>query len=399
LKILHVIANLSIKSGGPSQACLHMAAAVAALGHEVWIYTANQDVSEETSIGRDQVEISNGVNIRYFPLNRPRFWGTSWRLGAALCNDIPSFDVVHVHSLYLFHDWVASRACLKNDIPYIVRPHGTLDPFLYSRHRFRKRVMEWVFQNKALQGAAAIHFTSNDEQELAAQYCFGRPGIIVPNGVELPSETPEVFRSIFFKKHPELVDARIVLFFGRINFKKGLDILVNAFEKVKAKDAVLLIVGPDNEGYGKRVRGWVKNLGVGERVIFKGLVAGSEKWEVLSAADIFVLSSYTENFGISVVEAMGMKIPVVISDKVNIWREIKAANAGVVVPCDVDATATAIDNLLLDSDLASKMGGNGRYEAEKTFNWETVGAQLEMHYKKLISFRSGSSKVLGVDSQ
>jgi len=399
LKILHVIANLSVKSGGPSLACLHMSAAVAALGHEVWIYTTNQDISEETSIGRDQVEISNGVYIRYFQLNRPRFWGASWRLGAALNDDITSFDVVHIHSLYLFHDWVASHVCLKNNIPYIVRPHGTLDPYLYSRHRFRKRIMEWVFQNKALQGAAAIHFTSNDEQDLAAQYCFGRPGMIVPNGVDLPSDEPEIFKEIFFKKHPKLVGARIVLFFGRINFKKGLDILVNAFEKVKAKDAVLLVVGPDNEGYGKKVRGWVKNLGIIDRVIFKGLVTGREKWEVLSAADVFVLPSYTENFGISVVEAMGMKIPVVISDKVNIWHEIKAANAGVVVPCDVDSTATAIDSLLMDPALVSIMGENGRHEAEKTFNWETVGAQLEIHYKKLVSSRNGSSKVLGVNNQ
>ena len=186
MKILHVIANLAPRYGGPSKACWEMARAVAQLGHEVSIYTTNQDGPGELAVPLDQPVWQEGVEIRYFPIQAPRFWGTSLplALGPAPARSRPS-DLVHIHSLYLFHNLVAGHYCRQYAIPYLVRPHGTLDPFIYRRHRWRKRLMEHLFEHRNIRRAAALHFTTAEEQALAAPYTFDTPGLVVPLGIRL----------------------------------------------------------------------------------------------------------------------------------------------------------------------------------------------------------------------
>ena len=138
--MLHVISSLAPRYGGPSKACWEMARAVAQLGHEVSIYTTNQDGPGELAVPLGQPVRREGVEIRYFPIQPPRFWATSLPLALGLRHKIPASDLVHIHSLYFFHSLVAGHYCRQNAIPYLVRPHGTLDPFIYRRHRWRKRL-------------------------------------------------------------------------------------------------------------------------------------------------------------------------------------------------------------------------------------------------------------------
>lgn len=142
MKILHVIANLAPRYGGPPKACFEMARAVANLGHKVTIYTTNQDGPTQLDVPMDQSVFRDGVEIRFFPIQHPRFLGTSLPMAKALSSIIQKVDVVHIHSLYLFHNIIAAHYCRVYNVPYMVRPHGTLDPFLYRRHRFRKSIME-----------------------------------------------------------------------------------------------------------------------------------------------------------------------------------------------------------------------------------------------------------------
>jgi glycosyltransferase involved in cell wall biosynthesis len=183
MKILHVIANLAPRYGGTSKACWEMARAVAQLGHEVSIYTTNQDGPGILPVPTDGPVWREGVEVRYFPIQPPRFWGTSWPLARALRQAIKGVDLVHVHNLYLFHDLVAGYCCRVLGVPYLIQPHGSLDPFIYQRHRGRKRFMEWGFQNRTIRDAAAIWFTTADEKNLAAPFTFGTPGVVVPLGI------------------------------------------------------------------------------------------------------------------------------------------------------------------------------------------------------------------------
>jgi glycosyltransferase involved in cell wall biosynthesis len=386
MKILHVIANLAPRYGGPSKACWEMARAVAQLGHQVSIYTTNQDGPGELEVPLDRPVQRDGVEVRYFSIQAPRFWGTSLPLALALKRKIPASDLVHIHSLYLFHDLVAGHWCRRYAVPYLMRPHGTLDPFIHRRHRWRKRLMEIVFEDRNIRRAAALHFTTAEEEKLAAPFTFQTPGLVVPLGInwEEFAELPEPGE--FRRRHPEIGDKAIILFFGRVNFKKGLDILARAFGAVarRREDVHLVIAGPDNEGWGARVRTWLAEEGMGARTTFTGMLLGPEKLAVLRDAGLFVLPSYSENFGLAVIEAMAAGLPVIISDQVNIWREVQAAGAGRVIPADAPALADQILNLLDNPEAATHMGQKGRSLVQERFQWPRIARSLVEAYERII---------------
>ncbi|MBO6784675.1 MAG: glycosyltransferase, partial [Alphaproteobacteria bacterium] len=378
MRILHVIATIAARDGGPSKACFEMARAVARRGHEVAIYTTNMDGPGvlDVPVG-DPVE-RDGVTLRHFPVTAPRFWGTSPAMARALEADIASFDVVHLHSLYMFHDRVVGRVCKATGTPYIMRPHGTLDPYLYKRRRFRKLLMELWFQNAVTRGAAKIHFTTEEEMQLAAPYVFGRPGVVIPNGLDFSEYADLPPRGTFRAQHPQIGDRPVVLFFGRLNFKKGLDILTRAFADMAedAPDAHLVIAGPDG-GMRAKTEAWIDEYGLRDRTTFTGMVTGPDKLDLLTDADLFVLPSYSENFGISVIEASACGLPVAISDKVNLWHEIDTADAGWVTPAEPGPFREAMLAALSDLDAAREKGQRGRALVADTFDWSRIGEALE----------------------
>ncbi len=360
---------------------------MASLAHAVSIYTTNQDGPTELNVPTNQPVFKDGVEIRYFPVQHPRFWGFSMLLGRALRKAIREYDIVHVHSLYVFHNVVAAHYCRKYNVPYLIRPHGTLDPFIYKRHRLRKSLMELLFERRNIKHAAAIHFTTEDEKILAAPYIFHTPGIVLPLGLELSEYESVLERGTFRSQYPETIGKKIILFFGRLNFKKGLDILVKAFGEVAKKrdDVYLVLAGPDNEGYGEKVRYWLNCEGVLDRATFTGMLTGKDKLSVLRDADVFVLPSYTENFGISVIEAMACGVPVVISDKVNIFREVAASGAGRVAPCDADRFAEMILDLLGNPEAAKQMGEKGKALVKERYQWSKVAVAMEDAYRGILS--------------
>ncbi len=387
MKILHVIANLAPRYGGPSKVCVEVAQAVARLGHEVSIYTTNQDGPGELAVPLDRPVIKDGVEIRYFPIQPPRFWGTSWSLARALDQKIKESDLVHIDSLYLFHDLVAGHYCRKYGVPYLIRPHGSLDPFIYRRHRWRKAIMELWFENRNIRNAAAILFTADEEMRLARPYIGDAPGAVVSLGLD-PREFQELPEPGRFRgRFPEVGEKKIILFLGRINFKKGLDLLVPAMARVlrQRQDVHLVLAGPDNDGYGARVKEWLKQEGIPDDATFTGMLLGEERLAVLRDAQMFVLSSYSENFGIAVIEAMACGLPVVISDKVNIWREVDAAGAGLVVPCEAAALAAALERLLNDPGLAAAMGQRGRALVAERFQWGSIALAMQELYARIIA--------------
>lgn len=382
MRIVHVIASLAPRFGGPSKACFEMARAVAARGHDVTILTTNMDGPDDMAVPNDRPVVRDGVTLRYFPVSFPRFWKTSWPLAEALREEIPGADVVHLHSLYLFHDWVAGALCQRFGVPYLVRPHGTLDPYIYRRHRLRKSVMEVLFQNRVLKRATAIHYTTREEMRLAEPYAQGAPGIVVANGLDIAEYENPPPRGSFRAKHPEIGERKVVIFFGRINFKKGLDVLAEAFGQAAAgrDDMHLVIAGPDDDGLGAKVRKWLADAGVSKRVTFTGMLEGAEKLAALNDSELFVLPSYSENFGIAVVEAMASGLPVLISDRVNIWREVDAASAGEVIPPQAAPFAEALVSMLADEDELRRMGLNGRTLVREKYQWRQIAARLEEVY-------------------
>lgn len=365
-----------------------MARAVAARGHTVEIFTT--DFGLEGQVPIDSTPVADGgVTIRYYPAQWPRKFKPSWSLYTALARALPAADVVNLHALYLFHDWAAGRICRHANVPYIVLPHGALDPYIWRRHRGRKRVIEWAFQNRVLRHAAAIHYTTEDEMRLAVPYAQGAPGVVVPLGIELDEFDPLPPPDRFHARHPETRGKRIVLFLGRLHEKKGLDILAAAFGRIAKTfpDVHLVLAGPE-AGIAARLEDWLRDAGIADRTTRTGMIEGEDKRAALAAASLFALPSYSENFGIAVLEAMAAGLPVAISDQVNLWHDVEAAGAGLVSPCDVGAFAALLERLLGDPAEARRMGEAGRRLARDSFSWPRIAARLESVYEDVAARRS-----------
>ena len=386
MKILHVIATLAPRDGGPSKACFEMARAVARRGHDVTIFATNMNgLDDVLDVPVDRPIERDGVTIRYFPIEFPKFLGNSAPMARALEETVPQMDAIHLHSLYMLHCRFTARACRRAGVPYLMRPHGTLDPYLYRRHRFRKMLLELWFQNRVTRGAAAMHFTTEEEMILAAPHVFGARGIVVPHGLDTDEYDDLPPRGRFRARHPGIGERPIVLFFGRLNFKKGLDILTRAFADVvrEVPDAHLVVAGPDR-GMLEKTQAWVEEFGLGRHTTFTGMVTGDDKLALLADSDLFVLPSYSENFGIAVVEAMACGLPVAISDKVNLWHEVANAGAGWVTPADAGAFADAMIEALHDLDGARARGARGRALVGERFQWPQIGHALEEAYASIV---------------
>jgi glycosyltransferase involved in cell wall biosynthesis len=395
MRILHLIATLDRESGGPAQACLEMARAVAARGHDVAICTTNWASNGVEPVPTKVPLQQDGIKVTYFPVHFPRVWKPSLAMVPALRRDLPGFDVVHLHSLYMFHDWLGGHLCRRSGVPYIVRPHGMLDPYIRKRHRGRKQLMELLFQNRVLRHATAIHYTSDVEREISQPFDGGAPARIVPLGVNLAGFDALPPAERFHARFPETRNRRVVLFLSRLHFKKGLDLLIPAFARVAADDPSLhlVIAGPD-DGMLDQCKAWARRDGIPDKVTFTGMLRGEDKLSAFAAASLFTLPSYSENFGIAVVEAMAAGLPVVISDQVNIWREVQQGGGALVVRCDEHKLALALSTVLGDPAVAADMADKARETVRRRYRWESVAAALETMYAEAADKRAAAAKAV-----
>ncbi len=389
MNILHVISTLSPRYGGPTTVLKALAKEQARAGLNVTICTTNADHPRgvlDVSVNVPVVE--NGVTTWFFSVDfHPLV--VSRALWSWARQSLSEFDLVHVHGIYRFPQTYCARLARQRQIPYIIRPHGALDPYLYERSSLSvglKRVYERWFDLPNLHGAGAIHYTAEDERRLVSFLNLRSPSFVVPNGIDwarfetLPGRG--AFREII-----AIGDVPLVLFLGRLHHKKGLDILIPAFQTVRQTFplARLAIVGPSNDGYGDQVRHWVRELALEEAVTFVDFLAGTDLIQAYVDADVFVLPSYTENFGMTVVEAMACGLPVVISNRVNIHSEITDAGAGIVTDCDAVDVTGAVVGLLNDSLTRREMGARGRLAARERYAWQNIVKDLSGEYEKVIT--------------
>lgn len=397
LKILHVIANLAPRAGGVPKACLELARISAARGHDVAVYTTNADGSVNVDgigvldVPLDRPVSVDGFEIRYFPVQFPRFWATSAPLARALSAAIPQADVVHIHALYFFHTMVAGALCRWHGVPYLFCPHGALNPYLLRRHRWRKKLMEVLFQDRVLRHAGAIHYASEEEMRLAAPYAHNPRGAVVANALDPSGFEPLPPRGELRRRHGEIGDRKVILFLGRLHVTKGLDVLARAFGRIaRERDDVHLVVAGPDDGIQPRLEGWLQAEGVRHRATFTGHLEGRSKLAAFRDADIFVLPSYSESFGISAAEAMICGVPVVLSEHVNIWREVRSADAGIVARCDADEMAARVTELLDDPVRRRLLGNNGKALVRDRFSLDAVAHQCDAAYRAVIDGAAGA---------
>lgn len=405
MRVLHLISNLAPASSGPTQVLKGLAIAQASVGHEVAVCTTDrgnpvqEKVQEKLPSGYFKSFYPDQIALHAFPvLYTPLLF--SPRMAQWLGKTLQSFDIVHIHGLYRFPPTYAAYQAHRQGVPYIIMPHGSLDPYLYdksSRSVLLKRLYERWFDLPNLHAASAIHYTAEEERERVAFLNLRAPSFVVPNGLDW-----EPYRALpprgALRSRWGLANAPLVLFLGRLHFKKGLDLLIPAFDRLRRRlpDAQLVIVGPENDDYGQTVRGWVREHGLEDAVHFVGPLRGADVVQAYVDADVFALPSYTENFGMTVAEAMACALPVVISDQVNIHAEVAKAGAGLVTRCDVGELTEALEALLHDSIRRRAMGEAGRRLVQDRYTWPAIIDALTREYETVIE-RHRHSGEMGCD--
>jgi glycosyltransferase involved in cell wall biosynthesis len=296
-------------------------------------------------------------------------YGYTPRLVPWLRAHVNDYDIVVVNGLWNYTALASRRVLPTSTVPYVVFPHGMLDPWFRLNNpakHLAKQMLWLISEGQLLASANAVLFTAQDEMERAqnAFWPYRARGCVVGYGTADIAGNPEIQKLTFRRAVPSLADKPFLLFLGRIHPKKGCDILVEAFARVALDqpDVHLVMAGPDPDGLRATIEASVRAASeLAGRIHWAGMLSGDAKWGALRDCKALVLPSHQENFGIVVAEALAAGRPVLISDKVNIWREIKADNAGLVGSDDVDGTSRVLAEFLsLPPDATSRMGRAAR---------------------------------------
>jgi glycosyltransferase involved in cell wall biosynthesis len=344
MKILRSIRSVNPEFGGPSESLKQSSAALTQRGHEVEIVTLDDPASEW--LGNYPVPVhALGPG-----------WGTyayAPRLADWLRERHARYDAVIVHGLWQYSGFAVWRALRGTATPYFVFPHGMLDPWFKRAYPLKhlKKLAYWTWaEYRVLRDAAAVLFTSEEERRLAREsfrryHCRER---VVNYGTGAPEIDLSLARDDFLQAFPHLRGKHFLLFLGRLHEKKGCDILIEALSAVRhdmGPEAAphLVMAGPGaDEDYLRRLKNLAGADTQNSPVTFTGMLVGARKWGAFSAAEAFILPSHQENFGIAVAEALACGTPVLISNKVNIWREIDADGAGYVENDDLAGTTALL---------------------------------------------------------
>lgn len=386
LKILQIVPSISLVYGGPSQMVRGLSAALASQGVEVTVLTtdSNGDAGQlPLDVPLDQPVEQDGYQVRYFrcsPFQRYKF---SLTLLDWLRQHAQEFDLAHIHALFSPVSTAAAMVARKQQLPYILRPLGTLDPADLRKKRLLKQIYGSILEKPNLAGAAGIHFTSTQEAKISERFGTQTPDLVIPLGVKLPAFPPKGQA----RRELNIPDEQpLVLFLSRIEPKKGLNLLIQALEQLLVEGInfhfVLAGTNPQDPDYERQIVEQIKASPLLSCTKITGFVTGELKAGLLQDADLFVLPSYYENFGIAVAEAMFAGTPVVISDQVHIWQDICRAEAGWVSPCEVNALTQILQEALQDIRERQRRGKNAHEFAVTNYSWEAIARQMIQAYKK-----------------
>ena len=387
MKVLHVIPSVAPRYGGPSRAIFEMCRASQKREAEVLIATTDADGQ-----GRLPVELGTplsyqGIQTIFFPRQWSEAFKYSYPLSRWLEANVKNFDVVHIHAVFSHACLSAAKACRKQGVPYIVRPLGTLDPWSMSQKSYRKRLMWRLAGARMLSAASAVHYTTSEERRLAERSLGLNHGVVIPLGVEVEKLQDYSVNGIFRKRHPSLGLNPYVLVMSRIHPKKNLELLIEAFlslvKKPGFKNWWLVLAGGGETEYINSLRHLVEAREGENNVLLTGWLDGAEKISALQNAALLALTSYQENFGICVVEALACGVPVLISEHVNLASEVETARAGWVTSLERDDLSHVLAEALGSDNERKRRGAVGPHLVDSKFSWNNSAGELAVLYQAI----------------
>jgi glycosyltransferase involved in cell wall biosynthesis len=381
MKVLHILPTINPKGGGPMEGVKQYGQKFTEIGHHVEVMTLD-DPSEPF--------------IAEYPLKvyalgpgKGSYQYTS-KLTQWLELHARDYDEIIVNGLWQYHGFGSWRVLHRMNIPYFVFTHGMLDPWFKNTYPL-KHLKKWLYwpwaEYRLLRDAKAVLFTCEEERLLARKsfWLYKAREVVINYGTRTPPDNVNELRANFYSTYPELRKKKVLLFLSRIHEKKGCDLLIESFAKVIKENSNLhlLIAGPGELELLIKLKAQALRLGIVEHVTWTGMLQGDLKWGAFYVSEAFVLTSHQENFGIAVAEALGCGLPVLISDKVNIWREIEADGAGIVNPDTLDGTEKTLRKwLATDAINRKKMAQQAKVTFEQRFTVEAMSKSLLETIKK-----------------
>jgi glycosyltransferase involved in cell wall biosynthesis len=393
LRLLHVVPTYlpAVRYGGPIRSVHSLCRELAARGHDVHVFTTNVDGPGNSAVPLGRPVDVEGVQVTYFPSSTLRrlYWSPS--LGQALRLSGGAFDLVHVHAVFLWPTWAAARMARARRLPYVVSPRGMLVPELIRRKsRWIKKAWITLIERANIEAAAAVHTTSTVEAEHLRSFGWALPPIAtIPHGVDDPPSPSAATLSTDVAA--VVAGEPIVLALGRISWEKGLDRLIAALPR--AENAKVVIAGADAGGQAAHLLAEAHRLGVADRVtILPRFIDGADKEALFGAAQVFAMTSLSENFGIAAFEAMRRGVPVLATPDVGMAEIVREITAGVVVDPSPAGIASGLNSLLGDAASSRAMGEAGRAHVVAHYSWQAVARRMEDLYRSVLASNSARGK-------
>lgn len=365
--------------GGPTRSIPGLCEGLVQNGFEVEVMTTNANGEDKLDVETGRPIDQDGVPVTYFDQFTIRgqfFWSSDLR--DACRRRVEEFDYVYVYGIWNYPAIAAGAACREKSVPYIVSPRTGLMKWPLQQGWFRKKVYLWLFGYQYLEGAWALHYTTEVEKRESEQLRFDVPGFVVPNCMDF-SEFDQLPDAGHFRARYEISEeVPLVLFLSRIEPRKGLERSFRAFARVRSNvpNAHFIVAGPGEDEYVQKLQDLTVELGIDEATTFTGYVDAGERLEALVDADLFILTSHTENFAMAAVEAMAAETPVLLSEEVGVAKNADSARAGISVPLEDDEVTEALERILTSLSLQEEMGGNGPSHVRSSYRPESVAEQM-----------------------
>jgi glycosyltransferase involved in cell wall biosynthesis len=380
VKVIHVTASLSRKAGGISAYIWKSASYQSLAGVTPVVAGLSDEYTDEDIYSYKEIATYAGK------ISWPAFWGYSPDLRRFLVTLVQkgNFDIIHNHGLWLYSNYLARRVAEGYNVPLVLSPHGMLEPYGLHRSSFKKNIARLVYENRNLSCAACIHATSDQEAQNIRDLGLKNPIAVIPIGLAIDeySNTPASGAAVD-DKWIELKNKKILLFMSRIHPKKGLINLIESWSKLSNlfPDWHLVIAGPDEGNHLRDVQAAVDAGNVSIRTTFTGPVYGKLKKDLLSVCDLFVLPTFSENFGIVITEALASAKPV-ITTKAAPWGTLIQDECGWWIDIGVEPLTSALKDAMSRTDAErSEMGRRGRLLVESQFSWPQITEQMLSVYE------------------
>ncbi|OYU12440.1 MAG: hypothetical protein CFE38_08210 [Comamonadaceae bacterium PBBC1] len=382
LAVLHVIPSISLAHGGPSRAIRLMEDVQRKLGMTVFTLTTDDNGPGNRLSDSEKLDPNRHYVRKWFD-----FYKVAPSLVPWLIRRVRNYDVVHIHALFSFSSAAAAWAARRAGVPYIIRPLGTLTHYGRTQRRplLKRLSLKWI-EGPLLRDAAAVHFTSLDEQREAEESGVPMRGVVIPLGIEVSEVIDD---SIVRSRYAALGRAPYLLFLSRLDPKKNIEGLLRGFALCRAQwpQHKLLIAGTGDTNYVATLVLLVNELGLKDCVIWTNHIDGALKKSAFAGATLFVLPSFSENFGIAAAEALMAGLPCVLGQGVAIANDVVAAGAGLAVATDPDSIAAGLLKLLTDEPELRRMAFNGAALARGKFSVEAMGKNLVSLYEFVLSLQ------------